>query len=92
VTPDTILRWYCELIAKKYDGTSQRDGGRPGRATSLQRMVVQLAPKTRAGATPPLAIAFALAGRCRMLVVGLFGISLHLAAIVRSAIVRGRSR
>jgi hypothetical protein len=55
-------------------------------------MVVQLAPKTRAGATPPLAIAFALAGRCRMLVVGLFGISLHLAAIVRSAIVRGRSR
>jgi hypothetical protein len=21
VTPDTILRWYRELIAKKYDGT-----------------------------------------------------------------------
>jgi hypothetical protein len=30
VTPDTILRWYRELIAKKYDGASQREGGRPG--------------------------------------------------------------
>jgi hypothetical protein len=37
VTPDTILRWYRELIAKKYDGTAQRQGGRPGTATSLQR-------------------------------------------------------
>jgi putative transposase len=35
VTPETILRWYRELIAKKYDGTSQREGGRPGAATSL---------------------------------------------------------
>jgi hypothetical protein len=43
VTPDTILRWYRELIAKKYDGTSQRQGGRPGTATSLQRLVVQFA-------------------------------------------------
>ncbi|HEX3475309.1 MAG TPA: tyrosine-type recombinase/integrase [Kofleriaceae bacterium] len=30
VTPDTILRWYRELIAKKYDGTAQREGYRPG--------------------------------------------------------------
>jgi hypothetical protein len=43
------------------------------------------------GAPGPLAIAFALAGRGRMLVVGLFGVSLHLAAIVRNAIVRARS-
>jgi hypothetical protein len=43
MTPDTILRWYRELIAKKYDGTSQRQGGRPGTATSLQRLVVQVA-------------------------------------------------
>jgi transposase InsO family protein len=43
VTPDTILRWYRQLIAKKYDGTSQRQGGRPGTATSLQRLVVQFA-------------------------------------------------
>jgi len=43
VTPDTILRWYRELIAKKYDGTTQRRGGRPGTATSLQHLVVQFA-------------------------------------------------
>ncbi|HET9626388.1 MAG TPA: hypothetical protein VFP84_33735, partial [Kofleriaceae bacterium] len=43
VTPDTILRWYRELIAKKYDGTAQRRGGSPGTATSLQHLVVQFA-------------------------------------------------
>jgi hypothetical protein len=31
VTPDTILRWYRELIAKKDDGTAERQGGRPAR-------------------------------------------------------------
>jgi hypothetical protein len=40
------------------------------------------------GAPGPAAIAFALAGRGRMLVVALFGVSLHLAAIARDAIVR----
>jgi len=45
------------------------------------------------GAPGPLAIAFALAGRGRMLVVGLFGVSLHLAAIARDAITdRARAR
>lgn len=27
VTPDTILRWYRKLIAKKYDGSAQRGPG-----------------------------------------------------------------
>ena len=36
VTPDTILRWYRELIANKYDGTARRGGGRSGTAASLQ--------------------------------------------------------
>jgi hypothetical protein len=40
------------------------------------------------GAPGPLAIAFAFARRGRMLVVGLFGISLHLAAVVRNAFAR----
>jgi uncharacterized membrane protein YbhN (UPF0104 family) len=44
------------------------------------------------GASGPLAIAFSLAGRCRMLVVGLFGVSLHLAAIAWNAVVRARAR
>jgi hypothetical protein len=29
VTPDTILRWYRELIANKYDGTARRRDGLP---------------------------------------------------------------
>jgi putative transposase len=43
VTPGTILRWYRELIAKKYDGTARRGGGRSKTAASLQRLVVQFA-------------------------------------------------
>jgi hypothetical protein len=27
--PETILRWYRELVAKKYDGSKQRGPGRP---------------------------------------------------------------
>lgn len=44
------------------------------------------------GASGPAAIAFALAGRGRMLVVAMFGISLHLAAISWNAVVRWRRR
>jgi len=29
VTPETILRWYRDLIAKKYDGTARDGAGRP---------------------------------------------------------------
>jgi len=29
VTPDTILRWHRELIARKYDGSEGRAPGRP---------------------------------------------------------------
>ncbi|HEX7506138.1 MAG TPA: hypothetical protein VF550_05160, partial [Polyangia bacterium] len=28
-TPETILRWYRELVAKKYDGSQRRRPGRP---------------------------------------------------------------
>jgi hypothetical protein len=43
VTPDTILRWYRELIAAKYDGTARRGAGHPGTASSLRELVVRLA-------------------------------------------------
>jgi len=43
VTPDTILRWYRELIAAKYDGTARRGAGRPGTASSLRELVVRFA-------------------------------------------------
>jgi hypothetical protein len=29
VTPGTILRWYRELVARKYDGSAKRGPGRP---------------------------------------------------------------
>jgi hypothetical protein len=38
VTPDALLRWYRNLIAKKYDGSPRR---RPGRRTT-QRDIAQL--------------------------------------------------
>lgn len=43
VTPETILRWYRELIARKYDGSARRGTGRPANAPSLQQLVVRFA-------------------------------------------------
>ena len=40
VTPETILRWYRELIAKKYDGTARRGPGRPVRSHIAPRTLV----------------------------------------------------
>ena len=40
VTPDTILRWYRELIAEKYDGSEQRKMGRPRTPDELQDLVM----------------------------------------------------
>ncbi len=43
LTPDTILRWYRQLIAAKYDGSSWRGPGRPPTAHSIQKLVDKLA-------------------------------------------------
>jgi putative transposase len=43
VTPDTILRWYRELITNKYYGRARRRGERSGTAASLHRLVVKFA-------------------------------------------------
>jgi putative transposase len=43
VTPDTILRWYRELIARKYDGSARRRPGRPFVATDVEQLVVRCA-------------------------------------------------
>ena len=37
VTPDTLLRWYRRLIAKKYDGSKSRTVGRPKTAVEIDR-------------------------------------------------------
>ena len=39
VTPDTLLRWYRRLIAKKYDGSRARKPGRPNTAVEIEELV-----------------------------------------------------
>ena len=43
VTPDTILRWYRRLIAKKYDGRARRPRGRPMTPRAVTELVVRMA-------------------------------------------------
>jgi putative transposase len=43
VTPDTLLRWYRRLVARKYDGSSCRGPGRPRTATTIQDLTVRMA-------------------------------------------------
>lgn len=43
VTPDTILRWHRELIARKYDGSAARRPGRPSVAREMRELVVRMA-------------------------------------------------
>ncbi len=43
VTPDTILRWYRQLVAKKYDGSRRRGPGRPSTDQQIADLVVRMA-------------------------------------------------
>ena len=43
VTPDTILRWYRRLVAKKYDGSKKRRPGRPCTKPDIAVLVVRMA-------------------------------------------------
>ena len=43
VTPDTILRWYRTLVAKKYHGSHARRPGRPTTKADLVALVVRMA-------------------------------------------------
>ncbi len=42
-TPDTILRWHRELVAKKWDTSQQRKVGRPPLSTEVVELVLQFA-------------------------------------------------
>jgi hypothetical protein len=42
VTPDTILRWHRQLIARKWTYAKRR-GGRPGVLAEIRRLVVRMA-------------------------------------------------
>ena len=43
VSPDTLLRWYRRLIAKKYDGSQARRAGRPKTAAEIERLILRMA-------------------------------------------------
>src|SRR5215813_8264318 len=42
VTPDTILRWYQRLVAKKYDSSNRRRPGRPSTKPDIAALVVRM--------------------------------------------------
>lgn len=43
VTPDTLLRWYRVLIARKYDGSKARRAGRPKTPVDIEQLVLRMA-------------------------------------------------
>ena len=43
VTPDTILRWYRRLVARKYDSSGKRRPGRPRVMDAIRGLVARLA-------------------------------------------------
>ncbi len=47
VTPDTLLAWHRKLIARKYDGSTNRGCGRPRTAAEIEWLVVQMAVENR---------------------------------------------
>jgi putative transposase len=44
-TPDTILRWYRELVARKYDGSQRRGPGRPRTAAEIVHLLLEMATR-----------------------------------------------
>jgi hypothetical protein len=49
VTPDTLLRWHRQLIARKYDGSGKRGPGRPRLSPELEGVIVRMATDNRWG-------------------------------------------
>ena len=43
VTPDTLLRWFRKLVAKKYDGSVNRAPGRPRKRDEIADLTIQMA-------------------------------------------------
>jgi len=61
--PDTILAWFRELIAKKFDGSKQRGArGRPRVGQEIEDLVVKLAQATPVGVTTALSVPWPIWG------------------------------
>ena len=52
VTPDTLFRWYRQLVAQKYDGSTTRKSGRPKTAAEIEQLILRMATGNSVGATP----------------------------------------
>ena len=47
VTPETLLAWHRKLITLKYDGSGNREPGRPRTAGVIEALVVRMAEENR---------------------------------------------
>jgi hypothetical protein len=47
--PDTLLRWFRRLIARKYDGSAKRGPGRPPVMKQICRLIVKMAKENQWG-------------------------------------------
>ena len=47
VTPETLLRWHRQLIARQYDGSGRRGPGRPRVMDTIRRLIVRMATENR---------------------------------------------
>ena len=47
VTPETLLAWHRRLIAKKYDGSTNRTPGRPKTLEEISELVIRMAEENR---------------------------------------------
>jgi putative transposase len=48
VTPDTLLRWYREMVASKWNYSHRRGPGRPRVMNTIARLIVRMALENRA--------------------------------------------
>ena len=48
VTPDTLLRWYREMVASKWNYSHRRGPGRPRVMNTIARLIVRIALENRA--------------------------------------------
>jgi hypothetical protein len=51
VTPATLLAWHRKLIAQKYDGSTNRNPGRPVKQNDITALVIRMAQENRDLAT-----------------------------------------
>ena len=55
VRPETILAWFRQLAAQKYDGSKARKAGRPRKPADVRSLVLDLARDNPGWATPSCA-------------------------------------